>query len=177
MKGIIKNFIIGLILGIMLGTVAVCVVYYTTKENVNWIEYIENILLPNAVTALVTLGFIGIGVKPTIKTVVEAAARFISAAKAADESAERNAKNDEAIAESRKEFTEQSAANRKELTEQSAITAEKLAALETKLEGVERSEESIKQMLRLGFGNMDELVKKGSAKKIFKVGEKSNEGK
>ena len=159
-----KSFILGLLLGAILAGVALFAVYYALRGEGDWLEYVENTLLPNVVTAMSTVFVVYFGVRPTLKSVTSCAASFFSAEKSVALAAQRNAKTDEKIAESERKFTEQSAA-----------TEAKLEAFEKELCSVKESSSQIKEMLKLGFGNMDELVKKGTSKNICKVDRQDEE--
>ena len=172
----VKFLIIGLVFGIALGAAGICAALYAARGEVDWRAYIEDVLLPNAVTALVTLGVVGVGVKPAINSVLSAAASFVGATASVRESAEEKAESTKRIEESREEFSRQSAENAERIEALSRESGERISELTAKLERAEQGVEDIKAILKLGFGCMDELVKKGSAKRIMKVGESEDGG-
>ena len=172
MKGI-KKIIVNFIVGVLVGAVAMCAVFYVTEGagSVDWQEYIEGTIIPLVLSTATAAGVGSLAFKPTmdgICSLVKAAVgKFTQATKDVNDvklnAAEKKAEAAEKLAKVT-EFAAAVADMKKELS----LTRGLLEAVQSATE-VQSSE--VKQMLRLGFGNMDELVKKGSAKRIMKVGE------
>lgn len=150
MKGKVK-FILGLLLGIIIGALIAIGVYFLTVGEVAWKEYVENSLIPNVVIALTSIGTICLAAIPIIKKVRNTIESFKSATKDVNDTVANNGKTEKKVVE----------------------LEERIAGLEECLDGIETSSKNTEQIVRIAFCNTDELVKKGYAKEIAKVG--SNE--
>ncbi len=141
MKGKTK-FVLGMVVGIIVGVLIACGVYYLTVGKVEWEEYIKNDLIPNAVTVLTAVGTICVAAIPVANKIIKAASKFNSATHDVKETVKNNSKNEDRIAN-----------------------------LETSINRIESVAANTEQIVRLGFCNTDELVKKGYAVEIAKVGQ------
>ena len=141
MKSTKYKFFIGLFVGIIIGALIACAVYFLTVGDVAWKEYIENEVIPNAVVVLTSVGMILAVAMPVVKNITCAVGKFDKATKDVSDTVENNGKNEEKIAE-----------------------------LADKLERIEKGIANTEEIVRLGFCNNEELVKNGYAKAIAKVG-------
>jgi len=166
----LKYILLGFIIGALVCTVALAALLYMTKDSVDWHAYTEDVLLPNAVTAATTLGIIGIGVSPYLKRMLEGVAGFFSATEKVNETREQGEENAKSFAEAREQMAEELTAMKGDvlgaLGKISLQLEESRAEQKTELETVERELGCACRMLDIGFTSMDELVKKGSARKI-----------
>nr|DAL67680.1 MAG TPA: hypothetical protein [Caudoviricetes sp.] len=140
------RFFIGLLIGVVLGALIACGVYFLTVGDVAWQEYIEEKLAPNIVVALSSIGTILLAATPIISKVSSAVEKFKKATKDVNDTVENNGKNESRI-----------------------------ARLEERLGAIETSAKNTEKIVRLGFCNTNELVAKGYANEIAKVGGE-NEG-
>lgn len=152
MKGKVK-FILGLFLGIIIGALIAIGVYFLTVGQVAWKEYVENSIIPNIVIALTSISAIFVAAIPIISKVITVLNNFKSATKDVNDTVANNSKTEKKVVE----------------------LEERIVGLEERLGGIETSSQNTEQIVRLAFCNTDELVKKGYAKEIAKVG--SNEVK
>ena len=150
MKGKVK-FILGLLLGIIVGALIAIGVYFLTVGEVAWKEYVENSLIPNIVIALTSIGTVCVAAIPIIIKVRNAIDNFKLATKDVNDTVANNGKTEKKVVE----------------------LEERIAGLEERLGSIETSSQNTEQMVRIAFCNTDELVRKGYAKEIAKVG--SNE--
>lgn len=150
MKGKVK-FILGLFLGIIVGALITIGVYFLTVGEVAWKEYVENRLIPNIFIALTSISAIFVAAIPIIKKVWNAIENFKSATKDVNDTVANNGKTEKKVAE----------------------LEERIVGFEERFDGIETSSKNTEQIVRIAFCNTDELVKKGYAKEIAKVG--SNE--
>lgn len=142
------KFIVGLLVGILAGVLIAIGVYFLTVGEVAWKEYVENSLIPNAVIALTSIGAILVAAIPIVSKVMTAVNAFTAATRDVNNTVANNGKTEEKVAE----------------------VEARIARLEGRLDGIEVSTVNTEQIVRLAFCNTDELVKKGYAKEIAKVG-------
>lgn len=140
------KFFIGLLVGAILGVLIACGVYYLTVGDIAWREYIENVLAPNVVIVLTSIGTILLAATPVVRSVSAAVEKFKKATKDVNDTVENNGKNESRI-----------------------------ARLEERLNVIETTAKNTEKIVRLGFCNTSELVIKGYANEIAKVGGE-NEG-
>lgn len=146
MKGRGKGkFFLGLALGVIVGALVAIGVYFLTVGEVAWKEYVESELAPNVVLALTSIGTILLAAIPILSKVTSAINSFKSATKDVNDTVANNGKNEQRIAE-----------------------------LEQRLDRIEKAAENTEEIVRIAFCNTDELVKKGYAKEIAKVGQDEN---
>lgn len=147
MKGKVK-FVLGLLLGIILGALIAIGVYFLTVGEVAWKEYVENSLIPNVVLALTSIGMICLAALPILKKIKSTIDIFKSATQDVNDTVANNGKTEKKVVE----------------------LEERIAGLEDRLGSIETSSKNTEQIVRIAFCNTDELVKKGYAKEIAKVG-------
>lgn len=147
------------LLGVSIGIVAACVVYYATIGEVAWQDYVENELIPNAVLVLTSISTICLAAIPIVNRVTDAVEKFKTATQDVNDTVENGKKTDRALAAQDEKIASFSA----RFDEMERIFHEGIASVKSAAENSEK-------ILRLGFCNTEELVKKGYAKEIQKVG-------
>lgn len=149
MKGFKKIFLI--VIGFILGALTAVGVYFLTVGEVAWKEYVETKLIPNAVFALTAIGALATASLPIIAKMQCAVDNFNKATKDVNDTAENGRKTDVA------------------LNKQNKRISEEFAALNERVASVEKDTRATKEMCRIGFCNMGELVQSGYASEIAKV--------
>ncbi len=171
----LKYILLGFVIGALIAAVGLVALYYATRGDVDWSAYVEDVLLPNAVTAGTTLGIIGIGVSPYLKRMLEGVSGFFSATEKVNITAERGEESRAEIQASREEFLAAVGEMRATLEERLVGMSAEITALKgevaTEFKRVECELDGACKMLGIGFGCMDELVGKGSARKIKEIEE------
>lgn len=173
MKNKIKYILLGVVLGLIMGAVAIAAVFYMTEgaSDVDLAEYIEGVLIPNVLTAVAAVGTVALAFKPQIDRIADAIGKvidkFVGATEDVRATVESSAQSEAEARESLSRVAEFA----------SAVEAVKSAVDEAKtlVAEVQGSSGEIKEMLMLGFGNTDELVRKGKARQIMKIGEREKE--
>lgn len=133
--------LIACILGLAVGVLGSIGVYYLTMENVAWETFLHDELVPMLTIGLSVIGAVFAALMPLLKNVSLGADKFSSAAKAIEKVSNDNEKN-----------------------------VRKISDLENRLENIERASKNTEEIVRIGFGNLKELVVKGHAREIAKVG-------
>ena len=151
--------IVFLALGFVLGAMAVIGIYFLTFGEVVWQEYVETKLIPNAVLALSSISALCVALLPIINKIQISLAKFNQATKDVNDAAKNGEKIDSAVIAQDKKIS--SFEERFDIIE--GIFREEIASLKVAAENTER-------ILRIGFCNTDELVRKGFAAEIGKVG-------
>ena len=169
MKGKVK-FILGLFLGIVLGALIAIGVYFLTVGEVAWKEYVENELVPNIVVALSSISVILIAVLPVVSKVMNTIKSFNAATKDVNDTAKCGNDNAEKI----ENFTEQVGENLQGIADN---FTNNVKALDERISRIEQSSQNTETITRIGFGNMEELVQRGYAAEIEKVGKNEEQGK
>ena len=149
MKGFKKIFLI--VIGFILGALTAVAIYFLTVGEVAWKEYVETKLIPNAVLALTAIGGLATASLPIIAKIQCAVDNFNKATKDVNETAENGRKTEGA------------------LNKQDKRISEEFAALNERVASVEKDTKATKEMCRIGFCNMGELVQSGYASEIAKV--------
>ena len=167
MKGKTK-FILGLFLGIVLGALIAIGVYFLTVGEVAWKEYVENELVPNIVVALSSMSLILITALPVVSKVMNAIKSFNAVTKDVNDTAKNGSDNAEKI----ENFTKEVGENLQGIADN---FVNDVKALDERISRIEQSSQNTETITRIGFGNMEELVQKGYAAEIEKVGK--DEGK
>lgn len=160
----------------------------TTLEG--WEQYIKEEIIPIVVLVLSVVAAIYVAISPILIKIKKASEKFKSATKDVNDATGQVRENKKEIEELRKELLEDFSRKEQALTEkivaQEGELAEKIEAMK-KESAQNRTENAanrqtlsdIREMIRLGLGNMDELVQKGTAHSIMKIGkqkEKKNLG-
>ena len=182
-----KKIFITLIIGIIIGITAAALAYFITAGKVEWREYIETKLIPIAVAAIGAVGTLYIGATPVLNLVKTAAGHFIKASENVSLTVENGKKTDATLEGYDKkitEFEEQIESNIREYQEKTDKTISsfigRFDSTDEMLQKLEKIASRIDDIMLLGFCNIDELVKKGYAAEIMKVGarnEKNTESK
>ena len=167
MKGKTK-FILGLFLGIVLGALIAIGVYFLTVGEVAWKEYVENELVPNIVVALSSMSLILITALPVVSKAMNAIKSFNAVTKDVNDTAKNGSDNAEKI----ENFTKEVGENLQGIADN---FVNDVKALDERISRIEQSSQNTETITRIGFGNMEELVQKGYAAEIEKVGK--DEGK
>ena len=74
-----KKIIISLLIGVIIGVFGVTAVLFIVKGEVDWREYVETQLLPNAVAALAAISALYVGATPVLNSIKSATGNFIIA--------------------------------------------------------------------------------------------------
>lgn len=159
-----SKIVVLFILGFVLGALAAVGVYFLTVGEVAWQEYVETKLIPNVVLALSAISALCVAALPIISKIQVSVAKFNQATNDVNATVENGKKTDEKLAEQDQKieaFSERF--DRMEAMFNAGIASVKSAA------------ENSEKILRLGFCNTEELVKKGYATEIEKVGAKNEQ--
>ena len=148
-------------LGFVLGALTAAGVYFLTEGEVAWQEYVETTLIPNAVLALSAIAALCIAVLPIISKIQTAVAKFNQATSDVKATAENGKKTDAKLAEQ----DEKIEAFSERFDKMEKMFSDGIAS-------VKNSTENTEKILRIGFCNTEELVRKGYATEIAKVGKK-----
>lgn len=156
-----SKIIVLLLLGFTLGALAAVGVYFLTEGEVAWQEYVETKLIPNAVLALSSVSALCIAALPLVSKIQASVAKFNQATSDVNSTVANGKKTDTKLAEQDEkieDFSERFDQMEKMFTEGFAF--------------VKSSAENTEKILRIGFCNTEELVRKGYAAEIAKVGKK-----
>ena len=174
-----KAFAIFLI-GLVLGVLGAAGVYFLTVGQVAWEIYLEEELIPSAVTVISAVGALAVVAIPIINRVSLELNKFGAATNDIRQTVELGKKTDGALE-----------AQDKLIADAIAAQDEKIAAFGKDFEDLKRlinertvplvsSIENTEKIVRLGFCNLNEVVEKGYAVEIQRVGKevgKNEEGK
>ena len=153
-----------LTLGIIIGVLACLAVYFVTRGDEAWEIYLEEKLIPNAVLAITTLLGLLIGAQPMIKGVSNIISGFALATKRISDTSD---KDSTLVEDMREKYN----MLEKKLDREHTELCELKQTVSKTNDILKASDERIEKMLHIGFCNTDELVKKGYAREIAKVGE------
>lgn len=155
---------ISFFIGIAVGSLAAVGIYFMTAGDVVWQAYIENELIPNIVLALSAISALCVAAHPIINRLQASLKSFDQATSDVNATVENGKKTGEAIA----------AQDRKiEAFAERFDRMEKLFA--DGISSVRSTAENSEKILRIGFCNTEELVRKGYAAEIGKVGIKNEQ--
>lgn len=138
--------LIALIFGMAAGVGGAIGVYYLTVGEVAWQSYLETELVPTVTSIASGICVILLAVMPVASRVLKAADKFVGATKEIN-----------------------TAVNNNEKTER------KIKGIDERLTEIEKTTQNTEKIVRIGFGNMKELVVKGQAREIAKVGTKEEQ--
>lgn len=161
-KSIIKTLLL-LILGILVGVLASCGIYFATVGDVAWKEYIEKMIIPNAVLAITTVFALSFVSSPLVKKVILALGLFNKATTDINKTIESGNENQNNISLMREKLE-------KEFMQMVENVKSELNEYKETLERIDKVASNVERITRIGFGNMTELVTKGYAVEIAKVG-------
>ncbi|MCX4257949.1 MAG: hypothetical protein OSJ54_13620 [Oscillospiraceae bacterium] len=133
------------------------------KEEKDWGEWVKQELVPYAVLAISAIGTIIIGVSPILAKVKKASDKFKDATNDVNGTKENGEKSIQKI-ESLAKDTEA------KLQGIADDFSQKVKNFDERLTRIEQASVNAEQISRIGFGNMEELVKNGYAAEIEKVG-------
>lgn len=149
---------LALVIGFILGALVVVGVYFLTVGEVAWQEYVETKLIPNAVLALTAIGGLATAALPIVAKVQKAVDKFNKATQDVNDTVENGRKTEGALNEQDKKISR---------FDERFDELEK--KFEEKIAPVEKDTKATKEMCRIGFCNMGELVQSGYAAEIAKV--------
>ena len=133
------------------------------KEEKDWGEWVKQELVPYAVLAISAIGTIIIGVSPILAKVKKASDKFKDATNDVNGTKENGEKSIQKI-ESLAKDTEA------KLQGIADDFSQKVKNFDERLTRIEQASANAEKITRIGFGNMEELVKNGYAAEIEKVG-------
>ena len=119
----------------------------------DWQTYIEDELLPLITMVLTVIAGIYVAISPILAKIKKASEKFKSATE------------DVNIA------TGTVRSNDRKISELEAVLSQKIEQMEKESAANRKTMLEIEQMLRLGLGNMNELVRKGCARSIVAIGQ------
>lgn len=156
-----KTILVVVLIALVLGASAGLGVYMVLVEGMGAAEvaeYIKNEVIPTAFDTVVILLAVYIGVNPSLKNILNAAAQFVSAKKNVDSVSE---------ASSQTSFKVDNLIT--ELKDTNAALLADNAALKYEVEATRKEFTAIKEAMRIAFCNNQELVRNGYAKLICEV--------
>ncbi|MBR2474162.1 MAG: hypothetical protein IKB51_03940 [Clostridia bacterium] len=156
-RTILAVMLIALVLGAGAG-LGVYMVLVSGMGGAEVAEYVKTEVIPTAFDTVVILMTVYIGVNPSLKTILNAAAQFVSAKKNVDSVSESSAQTAGKVDEL---ITELKATN-------AALLADNEAA-KAQVEAMRNEFGTIKRAMRIAFCNNSELVRNGYAKLICEV--------
>jgi hypothetical protein len=158
-----KKFFLGLVIGIVLGGFLAIGVYFLTVGDVAWKQYLEEDLVPAATGAGSALCIIGFGVAPVLKKVLTAISLFNKATDGVMTTAKNGNEAKDSIEGFKKDIYEK-------LNETKDFVVATTKEQDDRNKRIEQLAINTQEILRIGFGNTEELVTKGYAAEIAKVG-------
>ena len=143
-----KAFLL-ILLGAILGAGGCIVIYWLVRGDVDWMTYLQSDIIPAATLAVSTGAAIWLLAAPTVKKIVAAAKSFDMATKGVTDTADAGKESIVRLAEYTK------------ILEETKASIERMNA----------AVKDVEKICRIGFTNSDELVRKGYASEIAKVGD------
>ena len=156
---------LALLIGFIVGVLGACGVYFATVGDVAWEIYIKEMIVPNVVLALTTIIALWVAASPIIKKVLSALGLFNQATSDINKTVENGNESKNSVATMSQEIKEGFTQICND------IKAEFKEHKET-IHRIDEATSNTEEITRIGFGNMDELVNKGYAAEIAKVGVK-----
>ena len=154
---------LALLIGLIVGVLGACGVYFATVGDVAWEVYIKEMIVSNVVLALTTIIALWVAASPIIKKVLSALGLFNQATNDINKTVESEEQNKNNLAIMQQNIQEGFTQICKD------IRAEFKEHKET-VQRIDKATTNTEEITRIGFGNMDELVNKGYAAEIAKVG-------
>lgn len=155
------------IIGAVLGMLAAIGIYMFTAGDVAWATYLDEKLIPNATVVGSAIVAIYIAAQPVASKVMTWLTTVANNFKDATVTLE-EAKAEEEARYAMLKSTEEAYKNALERLD--ATRAE----METYMSGIQHTAKAVEEMVRTGFGHMDELVSKGYAAKIERIYDDDN---
>lgn len=144
-----------ILVGFLLGALTAVGVYFITVGEVAWKEYVETTLIPNITLALTTISALAVAALPIIAKVKGAVDKFDKATGDINDTVENGRMTEGKLSEQDRRLNHFN---------------ERFDSLENKLVPIQKSADNTEKIVRIGFCNTDELVRKGYAAEIEKVG-------
>ena len=163
-----KKFLFGLLLGLAFGVCISIGTYILTVGEVSWEKYLEEKLIPTVMSAGSALAITWFGVKPVVQKVLLATSLFNKATDGVNTTAKNGVETKESIEAFKFEIS-------KRLDDTVNYVVSKTQEQEERNKNIERLAINTQEILRIGFGNTEELVVKGYAAEIAKVGAENEE--
>lgn len=154
-----KVFIL-FVLGVTLGALLAVGVYFLTVGEIAWQEYVETKLIPNVTLALSAISALCVAALPIVSKVQIAVSKFEKATGDVNATVEKDKSVVQTIEEYKTELNNL-------ITELKTLKGD----VEASIAPVKKKVENIEKVVHIGFCNNEELVKKGYAHEIEKVGE------
>lgn len=142
------RWLLWLFVGLCLGVIACVLVYLLVKGGVDWEKYLVETIVPEATVIATSIGTLCLLIQPILNKIVEASTMFKAAKTQIDSTVESN-KAQEA---------------------ENATVREEVKEMKAEIDDIKRMTMHNERILRIGFGNMKELVVNGYAHEIEKVG-------
>lgn len=150
-------------IGFALGALCACIVYFATVGKVSWEQYIKEEIIPNAVLALTTIVTFCVAATPIVNKVTSALGLFNKATDDINKTAKDGDENQKSIAELKDEI-------KKDFVAAAENIKTEFKEGKEAIERIDKTTQNTETIARIGFCNTDELVKKGYAAEIAKVG-------
>ena len=154
---------LALLIGLIVGVLGACGVYFATVGDVAWEVYIKEMIVSNVVLALTTIIALWVAASPIIKKVLSALGLFNQATNDINKTVESEEQNKNNLAIMQQNIQEGFTQICKD------IRAEFKEHKET-VQRIDKATTNTEEITRIGFGNMDELVNKGYDAELAKVG-------
>lgn len=133
------------------------------KEEKDWVEWVKQELVPYAVLAISAIGTIIVAVSPILAKSKKAIDKFKDVTKDVNGTKE----NGEKSIQRMEAFAKDTEAKLQGIADD---FSQKVKDFDERLTRIEQASENAEKIARIGFGNMEELVKNGYAAEIEKVG-------
>lgn len=147
------------VLGVTIGVLVAVGVYFLTVGEVAWQEYVETKLIPNIVLALSVISSLCVAALPLVTKIQNSVAKFNQATDDVNATVE----NDKTVVAMLGEY-------REEINSCIAELKTLKSDVEKAIAPVKKTVDNIDKVVHIGFCNSEELVKKGYAHEIEKVG-------
>ena len=156
------KWLLWMLLGLCIGVVACVLVYLFTMGDVDWQTFLKETILPEATIVATSIGSLCLIINPWLKKVTAASNVFSAAKSSIDLTLEGNKAQDAKNKAQELKNRDQEVKNR--------AVRQQVTAMQADLDQTKKSVENIEKILRIGFGNMEEMVVNGYAHEIAKVG-------
>lgn len=162
------KFFLGLLFGILLGVGLAIGVYFLTVGEVAWKQYLEEKLVPAATAVVSSLLLIWLGISPVLKKVINATSLFNKATDNVNTTAENGEKANSSLETFKSDLSQK-------FTEAVEAGVATMKEQDERIKRIEQHSSNTEEIVRIGFGNTEELVNKGYATEIAKVGANNEE--
>lgn len=158
-----KKFCFGLVIGIVLGIGLSVGIYFLTIGDVAWKQYLEEKLVPATTATVTSLILIYFGISPILKKVISTTMLFNKATDGVNATVQNGKEANHSIEQFKKDIS-------KTVSEAVEQGVSKMREQDERIKRIENHASNAEEIARIGFGNMEELVNKGYAAEIAKVG-------